>query len=221
MMIVFFVSTVYTKSRGGSLGMVIAVCLSVLISKHTLKRKAIKAAFIGILLLAFVAYGVTVILSREDISSYSGQDASGGDRILCWKIALMMFKDHPLFGVGWGQYPDLIRSYGHNKKLPAHNTPLSVLAETGIFGLIFFLSIIYLTIKQLWMMQKKWKDDKDKTILFILAQGTFVSLVCFCINTMFSVKDHDPIYWAALYIAGSLCVIYHREEALENEKKSA
>jgi len=37
-----------------------------------------------------------------------------------------------------------------------------------------------------------------------------VGLVAFLINSSFSVKDADPMYWAVLGIAGSIAVVHAR-----------
>ena len=207
----FIVSCVFTKSRGGTLGLLIGVMLCIIFSRRILKAKAIKIIILIVLMVAFLGYGVAVILSRTDITDYAGHDSSAGDRLLAWRGGIQMVIDHPLFGVGWGLFNENIRSYGHNKKILAHNTPLSVLAETGILGFIFFVAILYYNFKQLLQMKRYWYSMEGREDFFILSQGIFISLICFLINTSFSVKDHDPIYWAILSLSGVLCGFYIRD----------
>ncbi len=75
-------------------------------------------------------------------------DEAGQQRVFMWKSALSMIKDHPVTGVGyrrWGQslaeysrrFPEWqvdISAYGH-----AHNSLLTVTAETGLVGLLLFV----------------------------------------------------------------------------------
>ena len=96
----------------------------------------------------------------------------------------------------------------------AAEPPLSVLAETGIFGFICFFGILYHTFRQLWEMRQSWRKREDRNDSLILCQGVLISLFCFMVNTSFSVKDHDPIYWAILTFASVLCVIYKNERDL-------
>lgn len=74
-------------------------------------------------------------------------------RIAAWRASVGMFKDHPIFGVGLNQFelhygkygPLYFTGVGEDRALAglisAHNFYLNVLAESGIFG---FVSLIYL-----------------------------------------------------------------------------
>ncbi len=66
------------------------------------------------------------------------------ERLAHWQAAIGMANDHPLLGVGFGNYEDAYANYallnwrialGH-----AHNYYLNVLAETGIVGLIGYVA---------------------------------------------------------------------------------
>lgn len=216
-MVLVVISSLYTKSRGGYLGLLIAITLSALLSRKVFKTGKMKAMFVTAVVVLFLSYAVAFVLTRPDVSSFTGKggEASSGDRLLAWSAAIKMAIDHPLFGVGWGKFNESVRDYGHDKKLIAHNTLLSVLAETGLFGFICFCGLLFTSLKQLWAMTKRWRSMEEKTDLLILSQGTLISFVCFCVNSSFSVKDHDPIYWAVLSLSGALCAIYRKEQALE------
>ena len=76
-------------------------------------------------------------------------DASTRERYAIWEGAFNMFKDHPLLGVGLGQYKDsyqkkYILKKATNKKLThAHNNLMQMLAENGIVGCVGFLSLVF------------------------------------------------------------------------------
>lgn len=74
---------------------------------------------------------------------------SNSERLLLWHSAWQMFVDHPLLGIGVGNFPvayathyisplAVERGLGH-----AHNTYLHILAEMGITGLLSFLYLYY------------------------------------------------------------------------------
>ena len=131
--------------------------------------------------------------------------------------AVEMFIDHPVAGVGWKKFNENVREYGHDRKILAHNTLLNVLAETGIIGFSCFIAILYYTFKQLWQIRKHLILIKEKSDLLILTQGILISFVCFMINTSFSVKDHDPIYWVLLALSGAIIGISQREMVILNK----
>lgn len=62
-------------------------------------------------------------------------DPSAFGRVDAWYEGLQMFRSHPLFGVGAGNFTD----YNY---LTAHNSMVLVLAETGFFGYILWLAFV-------------------------------------------------------------------------------
>ncbi|MEM9919469.1 MAG: O-antigen ligase family protein [Bacteroidota bacterium] len=86
--------------------------------------------------------------ARYDLEMYwkgEGESYSDSERLVSYRVGWELVKEHPLIGVGMGNlrraveqsyevlYPDL-----QNRKMP-HNQLLSVLAGSGILGLLFFL----------------------------------------------------------------------------------
>lgn len=216
-MVSLVVSCIYTRSRGGSLGMLMAVMLSFLLSRRVCKSTGLKVFSALAAFGAFLIYGVGIILTRPDANSFlgSGGEASAGDRLMAWVAALRMFTAHPIFGVGWGKFVENALAHGMDKKLLAHNTLLSVLAETGLVGFTCFVAIIILPLRQLWQMRKHWVTMENKVGELTLSNGVLISFVCFLINTSFSVKDHDPVFWALLALAGVLFKLYRLDSDTE------
>jgi len=72
------------------------------------------------------------------------RSTSVGQRLEMWKTAWLIFKEHPLFGVGWGSYNDQARQYVDKKiVIPLvaeyphpHSQYFSALAKGGIVGII-------------------------------------------------------------------------------------
>jgi O-antigen ligase len=63
-------------------------------------------------------------------------------RVEGWRVAAAMMRDHPLFGVGPGRYPEEYANYSTQQD-PAHayNTPLHVGAELGLVGLLAYAAL--------------------------------------------------------------------------------
>lgn len=71
------------------------------------------------------------------------------ERVVLWKTNILIFKDHPLFGAGYGQNKFLLHEYYEKQGLPkdqfighAHNQYLHLLAGTGVLGLILYVSLL-------------------------------------------------------------------------------
>ncbi|MBI4734125.1 MAG: O-antigen ligase family protein, partial [Rubrobacteridae bacterium] len=85
-------------------------------------------------------------------------DTSGGTagfRRRLWTIAFGIISEHPMLGVGIGNYYDVFTEYiFRHPELSvgwviygAHNSYLTIWAETGIFGILSFMAIILISIK--------------------------------------------------------------------------
>jgi|GEM_PF-5900430 len=216
LMAVFLYFDFLTKSRGGILGMTVAICLSFIMSRKIAKHKFVKAAFIACVLLVVLVYGLAFIKQRTDIGDSLGDDVSSTDRLMAWVAATKMLVAHPIIGVGWQRFPDVVTDYGSDRHMLAHNTIISVFAETGLFGGIVFMLILKNSISQLYKTYRESAVGDVVSQKGILAQGLFISLAAFLVNTSFSVKDHDPCYWLiiALTAAGTR-IINKKEYSLE------
>lgn len=84
-----------------------------------------------------------------------GVVVSNSTRVVLWKSALAMIKDHPVFGVGVHIFPRLIDSYAGGQTLDAkghaHNAYLQAALDYGIPGFVLliwiFLSLALLLIR--------------------------------------------------------------------------
>lgn len=88
---------------------------------------------------------VSVFQSRI-VSAFSSTDASTNDRLRLAEAALLISKDHPLFGTGIRSFEQMARSYGYvfnsaNVHQP-HNAYLELLQNLGIIGFTGFMSVI-------------------------------------------------------------------------------
>jgi O-antigen ligase len=143
-----------TQSRGGEIALASALLFIVIVGLPHLRR------FVGLLALAGLAvvelffsgwipaYVITPVLKYLGIIQISfvtpsAQDYSTAERLAHWIAGARMFMDHPLTGVGIGNYPDaysryfvtiFVNSLGH-----AHNYYINIAAETGSIGLTAFL----------------------------------------------------------------------------------
>ncbi|MFJ7977705.1 O-antigen ligase family protein [Peribacillus sp. NPDC096379] len=131
-------------------------------------------------------------------------------RTTLWKTGWVMFKDNPIIGVGTGnylvrykefvtKYPDL--DIGHDE-YSVHNSYLKVMAESGIIGILTFLSI-YITYF-LYLARLYFKQD---LLGQVVALGVFAGSVTFMVqnlsNNLIFIPQLNIIFWliAGLAIA--------------------
>lgn len=131
-------------------------------------------------------------------------------RIHIWKTALKMIENHPIFGVGNGNFIKLYDTYVAKYKYlaykdyshyPTHNSYLKIEAELGIIGGISFISII---VNALIKIKKVIKSIQDKNInLFYI--GFLASVVAFLFMNLFENLFFVPsvIVYFWIFLAGA------------------
>ncbi len=127
---------VLSHSRGGFIGLCVALVLWMFLSNQRIQAGVVAALLaIGLALFAPKSFWVTAF----------HEDASAMGRVYAWKVRSEMSMDKPLLGVGAGGFryawplyapPEAKRAY------VAHNIFLNVLGELGLVGLVFFLLFV-------------------------------------------------------------------------------
>jgi O-antigen ligase len=108
-------------------------------------------------------------------------------KITLWRVALAMFRDFPISGVGIGAYIVELPNYLIKSKLApvpsdsAENAFFQILAELGILGVII---VLILSFKFLNEAKRNWRllDEQEDRILLVGFTG---SLLACLINFMF------------------------------------
>jgi len=168
-----------TQSRGGELAIVAALLFIVLAGMPRIRvlMRVLIILLLGVLEALIAGWIPQYIfnpllrflgLVQISLSAPSSQDFSTAERVAHWLAGLHMFIDHPVLGVGIGNYPDAYPSYfitiftdplGH-----AHNYYINIAAETGSIGLIvfvlFLLAVFVAGGYSLLQISKKWRRAK-------------------------------------------------------------
>lgn len=204
--IVAVIALLFNGTRGVYLSSAILIPAMILVySRKNLKAFAIVIA----ILVAVGGFFVTALNSAATSTMVSGMRAqSNNERMLVWTSAFQMFKDNPIFGIGYGQYktayqtkyisPDAKETYLEH----AHNNTLQMLAACGIIGAVAFLVMWgYLT----YFSLRHWfKDKKFEWLLF------FCVLWGLMLHGMtefnFETSVPSKIFWYSL----GLCITYSK-----------
>jgi O-antigen ligase len=149
-MVVCLTGIALTQTRGAMVGLVVALAFGLFVAGPV---RPVIAALILIALACSIGFylGLATPTERSRLTDLSAQGSSG--RADEWRIALRMAEDHPVVGVGLGNFPtvepqyiassiNLLRSDRVLQSPPAHNMYLQVLSELGVIGFALFLSIL-------------------------------------------------------------------------------
>jgi len=174
----------FTFSRGAWLGLIvgISVALFALVArKRLLQQKRLLEIILVAGVLLFILFNQLSDLVVTRLSDDARLEVkSKVERIESYKGAQELIKDHWLFGAGIGNYTlginnDMPGRYYQSAAPkfqpgePAHNVFLLVWAEIGIFGLLFFISLLLITYYLLLKNFKKWQNLSIDKIALLTA----------------------------------------------------
>lgn len=162
-----FIGMLFENRKSEILAFLIGVflCFRVHMSISNIKEKAkarLTTLFIVIISIFFCVYLSSLgFLDRYLIfferllgnthSSGSKVDVTSGRTVL-WILALKLFSENPVFGIGWGNFRNYVPSY-YNNLQNAHNNYIQILCETGVLG--FMLTVIPMIILFVYTVKNK------------------------------------------------------------------
>ena len=209
------VGLVATESRGG----VIAAAVVAVLAPFFLPGRRVQAT-------VFVAFAVSVaaawmVASPGAWSRISSLSDQGNGRSDIWRVALRMTADHPVGGVGLGDFRvragDYVRRPGTlrfveliaERPHEAHNTYLEILAETGVVGLALFLSIALGALRAAWRAGRSLAAA-GQPVTATLARATLLAQVGMLVAVFFISAGEDARLWLLLGLGPALSVLAAR-----------
>jgi putative inorganic carbon (hco3(-)) transporter len=184
-------ATFLTGSRGGLVGLAV-ISLGIALRS--------KSKFIGLIILlglviAFVLQGET-IKERGATMLEKQQDESVLGRFEAWKVAIAMCKEHPLTGVGIGNFVPAFQDYSGKHPLVAHNTFFQLTAESGLLAGLSYLFLAWGVLKHL--LKKKYALELAETspLLYACNSAVTVSMIGFFACALFlSLATYEILYY--------------------------
>lgn len=145
------------------------------------------------------------ILGEKDKNPYvrTAVEPSKGERLVLWELAKKIWREHPVTGIGPGNYTvvsaeetDFTDPYKGQKGLQAHNSWLQIAAEYGTTGLVVWAgafgwsSICYFRARRRMKNYPGW--EWFPAICLGLEAGSIASGVMLSFN---SFMWYDYVYW--------------------------
>ncbi len=116
--------------------------------------------------------------------------------------ALNYFLSHPIFGIGLGNYIQESNRFVPHHQV-AHNMYIETAAETGIFGILAFLGLIWITIRY-YEQSRLLFTLYGKTYLARLTEALKIGFYGFLFSALFLSLQMDTLLWAQFGFAGAL-----------------
>lgn len=199
------VALVLTQSRGGLIAAAVALAVSCVVAGPVRTQAVVIAVMVVSTGLAYYTVLAPASL-RQRVADVSAEGSAS--RTDTWQIALQMSRDHPLLGVGLGNFrvvesryipgnlnilraPEVLKN-----RLVTHNTYLEVLSELGSVGLILLLGVITAALATAWRGIGLVHNAMIPSSLVArgLVAGTFALLTAY----VFLSGEYEKLLWLLL-----------------------
>ncbi len=171
--------TIYdASSRSSIVGLTLAALVIGVRYMFELRNRRLIGAFVVItVILAFVMVAVPVLrdytsdffvnLFKLD-DPYRGLSSGSSGRDELWRAAMALWWSHPWFGVGFRMHEAYLPA-----NFSAHNAYLAMLADTGVFGLVWYLALMAMA----WIGMFRLKDARTRHLAIgLIVSYTFIGL---------------------------------------------
>lgn len=183
-----------TKSRGGFLSLT-AGAAAFLYARYGLK----KAMKLGIFLLPVLLAGFAG--RQTNISVTDTSDTAYG-RVLLWRDGLMLFKQSPGFGIGFGLY-------GEEVGQVAHNSYVHAFTELGFFGGCLFLAAFLVPI----FSCRKIAFNPPTAEAKRMSATIFALVIAYAVGIFSLSRNSSNATYLVLGIACAFCALGQSEKA--------
>lgn len=193
---VLIFGTLVTVSRTGLLLLVATIGLLIIQRVGAQRRIYGVLVFLIALFVTWIYADNVLSILRSILPAMQEGSDTIGLRYGLWRAAVRMWVDNPIFGVGIGQYTQQLPFYGkdllpsYRLGLGAHNMYIQVLAETGIIGLILFITFLGKALYALWRAANDPQNERA-----VLAQTWFIVLLIMLIGGMTKHDHFDKLVW--------------------------
>ncbi|HVS14498.1 MAG TPA: O-antigen ligase family protein [Thermoanaerobaculia bacterium] len=217
--------TVLTYSRGGALTLVVVLGLFVLVRRPRRRELLVGAALAGVLFVALPSGFTRRLITLEQVLPGGDEalhpDSSFEKRLLVTRTAWRMFLDHPLRGVGAGNYAVHFDTYAalvgseaqeyDDQAAPnyPHSLYLEIAAETGVVGLALFAAVLLAALAGLLGARRRLVATGDAASA-ALASGLSIALVGYLVSSLFLHGHFQRYLWLLLAFAATLDLLARR-----------
>jgi O-antigen ligase len=224
---VIIFSVFASLSRGGFLTLVtVAVAALILPARSSFFRSRAQKAFVLALVagFAFFAYKAESGTLAPRLASIFAKDQTGAGRTNAWRGAYTSIKERPVLGLGYGSFISeanelMLRTPGNDltnmtlrpRGLYAHSAYIETAAEIGIPGLILFLGMLLATARAFWRAAVRARDA-GATYLMRVSNAALISLVGWCIASLFASSETARPLWILIGLALALPILLDEHE---------
>ena len=142
--IIFPITVVLTIIATGERNTLVGLAALCLVAALSAKNRLRNIFLMTVFAFNLVAVMPQALIDRFDMA---GKDETSLSRLVYWNRGIEFFKEHPVLGIGYNNWQPYYTKYYPGESLRgewqevAHSTPITVMAELGIVGVLFYYGI--------------------------------------------------------------------------------
>lgn len=218
LLVVYTIALLGTQSRGGLVALGVTLVAGMLLGGAFRRHFAVLTAAIAFA--GLVYYGAFASAAALERVTNPGGGAGRAD---LWSVATEVAGDHPVVGVGAGNFPVVAPQYVTepldlrevqlvvDEPTVAHNTYIGVLAELGVVGLIAFAVVVLAALALARRATKAFRRASAPE-LELLSRAVLLGLVGMLTAFVFLSGLYENQLWLLLGLAVALYTIARRRE---------
>jgi O-antigen ligase len=217
-------------SRGAAVGFILLILIMAFLRYIKFYQLVILILVAYLVLWMFPQYGGRLatlsvfsdVAATDSSAALTGADGAIRGRATDILAAFRIFVDHPLFGVGPGMVSTYTQQYSRGigfryltNSPEAHSLFPGIAAESGILGLICFLLILYVPLRDLVLARRPWiMSHPDWSYL---ATAFFQVLVSYIVTGLFLHMSYMRFFYLMLALAVVASSFKNGTTAVESE----
>jgi putative inorganic carbon (hco3(-)) transporter len=207
-----FIGASLAFSRGAMVGFLMLIAIMTFMRYIKVQQVLVILLGIVLLLVAFPQNNVRftslgALFSSQEEGGIQSADGAIQGRATEMLVALYVFLDHPVFGVGPGmlgyemaEYSRAIAIRNITATREAHSLYLGEAAETGILGLITIVLIFLYTLRRLAVARNYWLE-KNQAGMANLVTGFSLSVISYMTTALFLHMSYLRYLWLIMALA--------------------
>ena len=192
---------VMSSSRGALLGGAAVMIFMAARSKYLLR------AALGVIIVGSALYVLTPPEQKARFAA-AGDDGTSQLRLNYWRNGIEMTNDHPVLGVGYGNWLAYYQDHYEGRVQLSHNIFVQAAAELGYTGLAAFLLLIGCTfVINSRSRALAIRAGPQGHLTYCLANGFDGALIGFLVSGFFVTVLYYPYFWINLSMTVALYTV--------------
>jgi O-antigen ligase len=192
----------FASSRGGFLGISASMLYLIWRSKKRVRNLILIAATV-IPAMTMLPNSPVKRLLHPNYSDKFGEDA----RRVAWLGGFRMIQQHPVFGIGLGNFRSSVESYEEGPmkvQSLAHNTYIEIAAELGLPTLFVFLAMLTASFISAERMRRWAIRSAAPPFICSAVLSVQASIIACVIGIAFLSAEYQKVVWFTIFLSVSL-----------------